>query len=161
MLLEYLKVCDFKIKTITHPPLFTVEESKELRGSMEGGHTKNLFLKDKKGKYFLLTAKEDSVVNLKTLHRLLGGSGRVSFGKPEMLLELLGVKPGAVTALGIINDRENRVRFAIDKELLKNEKINCHPLTNEATTTLYCDDLLTFSKACGHAPLIVDLCDDG
>ncbi len=156
-LLAYLDGSGFKTKTVTHPPLFTVGESQELRGELEGGHTKNLFLKDKKGRYFLLTAQEDSTVNLKTLHKLLGGSGRFSFGNADMMLELLGVTPGAVTALGIINDRENKLTFAMDKRLIEHDKINCHPLTNEATTTLLTRDLLEFALACNHEPMIVDL----
>lgn len=156
-LLDYLDGCGFETNTITHPPLFTVEDSQKLRGGIEGGHTKNLFLKDKKGNYFLLTAKEDSIVNLKTLHKVLGGSGRLSFGRPEMMMELLGVTPGAVTAFGIINDREGKLKFAIDKKLLSHDKINCHPLTNEATTIIAREDLLAFAKACGHDPQIVDL----
>ncbi|MFD0916619.1 prolyl-tRNA synthetase associated domain-containing protein [Pseudahrensia aquimaris] len=156
-LLGFLDKQGFAVTTTDHPPLFTVEDSQKLRGSIEGGHTKNLFLKDKKGAYFLLTAEEDSEVNLKTLHKLLDGSSRFSFGKPEALLELLGVIPGAVTAFGIINDRENNVTFAIDSRLMRHDKINCHPLTNEATTTIARDDLLAFAKLCEHEPMIVDL----
>ena len=156
-LLAYLDQCGFQTETKDHAPLFTVEDSQKLRGEIEGGHTKNLFLKDKKGNYFLLTAEEDSVVNLKTLHKLLGGSSKFSFGKPEALEELLGVVPGAVTALGVINDRENKVKFAIDQRLMRHDIINCHPLTNDATTTLGRDDLIVFAKNCGHDPLIVDL----
>ena len=159
-LLDYLERLGFSFTTKEHEALFTVEQSKELRGALEGGHTKNLFLKDKKSNYFLLTAEEDSDVNLKTLHKLLGASGRFSFGKAEMMQDLLGVIPGAVTALGVINDREGRLTFAIDQRLLRHEKINCHPLTNEATTTLLCDDLLSFARACGHDPMIVDLASD-
>ncbi len=156
-LLNYLEACGFDASTKDHPPLFTVEDSQALRGEIEGGHTKNLFLKDKKGQYFLLTAQEDTQVNLKTLHKLLGGSSRFSFGSAEMLEQMLGVQPGAVTALGLINDRDGRVKFAIDQRLMAHDKINCHPLTNDATTTLLCDDLVQFAKACGHEPLIVDL----
>ena len=156
-LLQFLKDCGFDTITQEHPPLFTVEDSKLLRGELEGGHTKNLFLKDKKGSYFLLTAQENSTVNLKTLHKLLGGSSRFSFGNAEMMQELLGVTPGAVTAFGIINDRQGKVTFAMDRTLLEHSKINCHPLTNDATTTLKCEDLLAFARLCGHDPLIVDL----
>ena len=159
-LLAYLEASGFDVETKRHPALFTVEDSQQLRGEIEGGHTKNLFLKDKKGNFFLLTAEEDTVVNLKTLHKLIGGSSRFSFGNADMMQELLGVTPGAVTALGVINDRENRLSFAIDQRLLRHEKINCHPLTNEATTTLKTDDLLAFAKACGHNPQIVDLSED-
>lgn len=157
MLLAFLETCSFATTTHDHPPLFTVEQSQALRGELEGGHTKNLFLKDKKGQYFLLTAQEDSEVNLKTLHKLLGGSSRFSFGKPDMLMELLGVIPGAVTAFGIINDRKGQVSFAIDKRLMEHDIINCHPLTNDATTAIARDDLLEFARLCGHEPQIVDL----
>lgn len=156
-LLTFLDACGFETRTHRHPALFTVEDSQKLRGELEGGHTKNLFLKDRKGNHFLLTAQEDSQVNLKTLHKLLGGSGKFSFGNAEKMQAYLGVTPGAVTALGVINDRENNVRFAIDQRLLEHEKINCHPLTNEATTTLLRDDLLAFARHCQHDPLVVDL----
>lgn len=156
-LLSYLKQCSFDCSTHEHPPLFTVEDSQNLRGELEGGHTKNLFLKDKKGNFFLLTAQEDSTVNLKTLHKLLGGSSRFSFGNSEKMEEFLGVTPGAVTAFGIINDRQGRVAFALDKTLLEHDKVNCHPMVNTATTTLKCADLLTFAANCGHEPMIVDL----
>ncbi len=159
-LLEFLDAAGFVTSTVNHPALFTVEDSQKLRGEISGGHTKNLFLKDKKSNYFLLTAQEDSEVDLKNLHKLLGGSGRFSFGKADMLLELLGVTPGAVTALGIINDREGRVRFAIDQRLLEHDTINCHPLTNEATTNIAREDLLKFAKLCGHEVLVVDLSQD-
>src|ERR1700742_2384576 len=88
---------DIAHPTVTHPPLFTVEQSQALRGAIPGGHTKNLFLKDKKGALFLVTALEDAAIELKSLHRLLGASGRFSFGPADAMLELLGVVPGAVT----------------------------------------------------------------
>ena len=158
-LLAWLDACGFDTVTTRHEALFTVEQSQKLRGDLEGGHTKNLFLKDRKGNFFLLTAQEDSDVPLKVLHRMIGGQGKFSFGSAEMMQELLGVTPGAVTAFGVINDRDGRLRFAIDKRLLEHDKINCHPLTNEATTTIARDDLLAFAKATGHDPLIVDLDD--
>ncbi len=156
-LLDFLRQLGFETTTIDHPALFTVAESKDLRGELEGGHTKNLFLKDKKSRYFLLTAQEDTEIDLKTLHKLLGAQGRFSFGKADKMEEYLGVTPGAVTAFGIVNDRGKEVTFAIDKRLLEHQKINCHPLLNTATTTIACDDLLTFAKVCDHAPMIVDL----
>ena len=156
-LLAFLEDQGMSVTTTRHPPLFTVEDSQKLRGKIEGGHTKNLFLKDKKDNYFLLTAEENSDVNLKTLHKLLGGSSRFSFGKPEMMQQLLGVTPGAVTAFGVINDRDGRLTFAIDQKLMGHNHINCHPLTNEATTTISRDDLVTFAELTGHKPLIVDL----
>lgn len=159
--LGWLETSGIDIVVTEHPPLFTVAESRKLRGALAGGHTKNLFLKDKKSRYFLLTAQEDTEINLKTVHRLIGGSGRVSFGKPDALEAILGVTPGSVTALGLINDREGRITFAVDRRLLDHELINCHPLTNEATVTIARDDLLAFARNTGHDPLIVDLDVDG
>src|SRR5215213_5736607 len=92
--------------TVSHPPLFTVEESRALRGSIPGGHTKNLFLKDKRGALFLVVAEEDAVLDLKGLHRLVGATGRLSFGAAELLREVWGVEPGSVTPFGAINDPE-------------------------------------------------------
>lgn len=156
-LLAYLQGCSFDTVTVEHPALFTVEDSQKLRGEIEGGHTKNLFLKDKKGNFFLLTAQEDTQINLKTLHKLLGGSSRFSFGSAEKMEQLLGVTPGAVTAFGIINDEGCNVKFAIDQRLLEHQKINCHPLVNTATTTIFSNDLLSFAEACNHPAMIVDL----
>lgn len=156
-LLEYLQAAGFETTTDRHAAVFTVDESQALHRKLEGGHTKNLFLKDKKSNYFLLTAQQDTEINLKQLHKLIGASGRLSFGKPDMLEELLGVKPGSVTAFGLINDRDAKVKFSIDQRLLEHEIINCHPLTNEATTSIGKEDLLAFARATGHDPLIVDL----
>ncbi|MEM9677801.1 MAG: prolyl-tRNA synthetase associated domain-containing protein [Pseudomonadota bacterium] len=156
-LLDYIVACGFDAVIHEHEPLFTVDQSQELRGTMAGGHTKNLFLKDKKGSLFLLTAQESSDVNLKTLHKLMGASGRFSFGSAEKMEATLGLKPGAVSALGVINDREQQVTFAIDQTLLEHEKINCHPLRNDATVTLLVSDLLALAEHCGHKPMILDL----
>jgi Ala-tRNA(Pro) deacylase len=141
--------------TISHPPLFTVEESQNLRGSIPGGHTKNLFLKDKKGALFLVTAPEDATIELKSLHRRLGATGRFSFGSPEQMLENLGVTPGAVTPFGVINDRERRVTMVLDEGLMQNAIINAHPLRNTMTTSIARDDLVKFLQTTGHPPRIV------
>ncbi|TIT41059.1 MAG: prolyl-tRNA synthetase associated domain-containing protein, partial [Mesorhizobium sp.] len=124
------------VSTIRHPPLYTVADSQALRGEIAGGHTKNLFLKDKKDNFFLVTVDEEAEVDLKQIHHLIGAAGRVSFGKPEMLMELLGVIPGAVTVFGLINDGERRVKVFLDQELMSHAVINAHPLTNEATTSI-------------------------
>src|ERR1043166_2844942 len=115
--------------TVTHAPLFTVEQSQALRGAIPGGHTKNLFLKDKKDAVFLVVAPEEGNVDLKTLHHKLG-AGRFSFGSADLLLELLGVSPGAVTAFGVINATTRRVIIMLDAGLMQNAIINCHPLVN-------------------------------
>lgn len=156
-LLAFLSELGIAVKTATHPPLFTVADSQALRGEIPGGHTKNLFLRDKKERYFLLTVEEDGEVDLKTIHQVIGASGRVSFGKPEKLLDYLGVTPGAVTAFGIVNDTENKVTIVLDAALMRHDTINAHPLTNEATTSIGRDDLLRFINATGHEPLVLKL----
>jgi Ala-tRNA(Pro) deacylase len=137
--------------TKDHAPVFTVAESVALRDEIPGGHTKNLFLKDKKDQYFLLTVEENATVDLKTVHTIVGGASKFSFGKPEKLMDYLGVIPGAVTALGVFNDTGGNVTIVLDEELMKNDIINCHPLTNDATTSIGRDDLIRFIEATGHA----------
>ncbi|QIB34102.1 prolyl-tRNA synthetase associated domain-containing protein [Ancylobacter pratisalsi] len=144
-------------RTIEHPPLFTVEDSQALRGDIEGGHTKNLFLKDKKGNLFLVVVEEDARVDLKSLHGPLGAASRLSFGSAELLEEVLGVKPGAVTAFGPVNDADGRVTVVLDAVLLQHEVINCHPLVNTATTAIARDDLVRFLRATGHEPVILEV----
>ena len=144
-------------RTVTHVPLFTVEQSRALRGSIPGAHTKNLFLKDKKGSLVLLTALEDAVIELKSLHRRLGRSGRFSFGSAELMRETLGIEPGAVTPFAVINDRDCRVSIILDADLLRRETVNAHPLRNTMTTSLAAHDLLRFLEATGHPPRIIEL----
>jgi len=143
--------------TVSHPPLFTVEQSQALRGTIPGGHTKNLFLKDKKDALFLVTAEEDATIDLKLLHRRLGAGGRFSFGPAALMRELLGVEPGAVTPLGAINDTACRVTLVLDRALMEHATINCHPLVNTMTTSLSRADLVAFLKATGHEPRILAL----
>jgi Ala-tRNA(Pro) deacylase len=141
--------------TVDHQPVFTVEEAQGLRGSIAGAHTKNLFLKDKKDALFLVVAPEDAAIELNHLHHRIGASGRLSFGRPELLMETLGVAPGSVTAFAAINDTAGRVAVVLDKALLAEDRINCHPLVNTATTTIAADDLLAFLRATGHEPAIL------
>ncbi|WP_082475463.1 prolyl-tRNA synthetase associated domain-containing protein [Rhizobium sp. Leaf341] len=142
-------------RTKQHAPVFTVAESVALRDEIPGGHTKNLFVKDKKDNYFLLTVEEHATVDLKTVHTLIGAASKVSFGKPEKLMEYLGVIPGAVTALGVINDHGKAVTLVLDADLMAEEIVNCHPLTNDATTSLSSKDLIRFAEATGHVPLVL------
>src|SRR5258706_11463266 len=141
--------------TVSHPPLFTVEQSRSLRGSIAGGHTKNLFLRDKKGALVLVTALEDAAIELKSLHRRLGATGRFSFGSADAMLETLGVLPGAVTPFGVINDNAGRVTVVLDETLMRHQTINAHPLTNTMTTSIARDDLVRFLESTGHPPRIV------
>ncbi|MEL4069705.1 prolyl-tRNA synthetase associated domain-containing protein [Ochrobactrum sp. GPK 3] len=154
-LLDHLQNLGIEVTTVEHPPLFTVADSQGLRGEIPGGHTKNLFLKDKKDNFFLVTVEEDAVVDLKSIHQVIGAASRVSFGKPEKLLEYLGVIPGSVTVFGAINDRDHNVQVIIDADLMKYDVINGHPLTNEATTSIRREDLITFLKSTGHEPRIL------
>ena len=156
-LLEYLAGLGIETKTYDHPPLFTVSQSEDLRGDIPGGHTKNLFLKDKKGSYFLLTVGEHAIIDLKTIHTKIGASGRVSFGKAEMLEELLGVIPGAVTIFGLVNDKAGQVKAFLDADLMADDLINAHPLTNDATTAITRDDLVRFIEATGHEATVLKL----
>jgi Ala-tRNA(Pro) deacylase len=142
-------------RSVSHPPLFTVEESQGLRGAIPGGHTKNLFLKDKKSALYLVTALEDADIELKSLHRRLGASGRFSFGSAEQMLETLGVLPGSVTPFGVINDKDSRVTVVLDAELMRHETINAHPLTNTMTTSIGREDLVRFLESTGHKPRIL------
>lgn len=156
-LFQLLDKLQIAVTTVDHPPLFTVQESQALRGTIPGAHTKNLFLKDKKGRYFLLTVAEDAEVDLKSVHKVIGASGRVSFGSSERLMELLGVSPGSVTVFGLINDADGAVTMVIDAALMENATINAHPLSNDATTSIARDDLVRFVRETGHEPLILNL----
>jgi Ala-tRNA(Pro) deacylase len=147
--------------TMTHPPLFTVEQSQSLRGQIAGGHTKNLFLRDKKGTLFLVTTLEEAVIELKSLHRLLGASGRFSFGSADLLMETLGIVPGAVTPFAAINDTAGRVTLVLDAGLMEHAVINCHPLTNTMTTSIARADLVRFLESTGHPPRIVAVAGSG
>ena len=144
-------------RTVEHPPVFTVEEAKALRGTLPGGHVKNLFLRNKKGDaLWLVVAEEDRALDLKALGAAIG-CGRPSFGSPERLMAHLGVVPGAVTPLGLINDRARAVRPVIDAGLLRHEFVNVHPLRNDRTTTIASAELIRFIEACGHRPVVMEL----
>jgi Ala-tRNA(Pro) deacylase len=158
-LFAYLDTLGIAHKTVSHPPLFTVEQSQALRGTDPGAHTKNLFLRDKKGVPFLVVALEEAAVDLKSLHRRLGASGRFSFGSAELMRELLGVEPGSVTPFAAINDTTGRVTVVLDSALMAHPVLNFHPLRNTATTTISRDGLLKFLEATGHRPRIEPVAD--
>jgi Ala-tRNA(Pro) deacylase len=153
-LFAYLDTLGIAHKTVTHPAVFTVDEGRDLRGAIAGGHTKNLFLRDKKGTAFLVVALENAVIELKSLHRLLGASGRFSFGSAELMGELLGVEPGSVTPFAAINDIAGRVTVVLDAAMMAHEVLNFHPLVNTGTTTISRAGLLKFLEATGHSPRI-------
>jgi len=143
-------------ETVRHPAVFTVEESKALRGDLPGGHTKNLFLKDKKGALWLVVALEDRAIDMKDLRRRIG-SAALSFGRPELLKEVLGIDPGSVTPFALINDTGNRVNVVLDAEMMTLRALNFHPLTNTATTSVTPDGLAAFLRSCGREPAVVAL----
>ena len=141
--------------TVDHPAVFRVEEGLELKAALPGAHTKNLFLKDKKGRLWLISARQDTVIDLKRADRWIG-SARLSFGNETLLWENLGVRPGSVTALGLINDPDQRVAFVLDQALRDAEVVNFHPLTNTATTALTQADFRRFLALIGREPVVVD-----
>lgn len=138
-----------------HPAVFRVEEGLDIKAGMPGAHTKNLFLKDKKGQLWLISARQDTIIDLKRLHRHIG-SDRLSFGNAELMFQTLGVTPGSVTAFGLINDRDHRVRFVLDKALDDADVVNFHPLTNTATTAVSREGLRAFLAAIGVEPMVID-----
>jgi Ala-tRNA(Pro) deacylase len=153
-LLAYLDSLGIVHNNVSHRPLFTVEESRALRGQIPGAHTKNLFLRDKKGTVFLVVALEDAAIELRSLHRLLGASGRFSFGSPDLMRELIGIQPGSVTPFALINDKGLRVTVVLDAAMMAHPVLNFHPLVNTGTTTISREGLLKFLEATGHKPRI-------
>ncbi|MAM74997.1 prolyl-tRNA synthetase associated domain-containing protein [uncultured Tistrella sp.] len=143
-------------ETYDHAPVFTVEEAEAETGHVPGLHVKNLFLKDKRGDLWLATVAADRRVDLKHLQALLG-AGRFSFGKPDLLMEVLGVTPGSVTPFALINDPDRRVVFALDRRVAEAERINAHPLFNDASTVVTGEGLKRFVSSFGHDVRIVDL----
>jgi Ala-tRNA(Pro) deacylase len=142
-------------ETRQHEAFFTVDEGRDLKASMPGGHTKNLFMKDKSGALVLISAHAESDLPLNKLHRALG-TKRLSFGSAELMQEMLGVTPGSVTAFALINDTESRVRFVVDAALMAHDVLNFHPLINTATTAISRADFTRFVEATGHELEVID-----
>jgi Ala-tRNA(Pro) deacylase len=154
-LFQRLEELGIETDTVHHPAVFTVEEAKALRGQLAGCHTKNLFLRDKKGAMWLIVCREDRTVDLKTLAQKLG-SARLSFGSPERLMKHLGVIPGAVTPFAVMNDGDGQVQVALDRAMLNQGPWNFHPLANDKTTSISASDMLRFLKAVNHPPMLLD-----
>lgn len=154
-LMARLDALDIKWELVEHPAVFTVAESEAIHkhDMLPGGHVKNLFLKDKKGALFLITVLHDAEVDLKGLHKILE-CGRLSFGKPDLLMEVLGVEPGSVTPLAAINDTQQRATVILDARMMTYDALNVHPLENTATVHLSREDLVRFLRECGHEPRI-------
>ena len=141
--------------TIDHPAVFRVGEGEDIKQGIPGAHTKNLFLKDAKGRLWLISAQDDTQIDLKRLHTVIG-SARLSFGSAELMEQVLGVTPGSVTAFALINDVEHRATFVLDRRLAEAERVNFHPMTNTATTGVSQAGFAKFLQALGITPLIVD-----
>lgn len=154
-LLARLAELGIEQQTIEHPPVFTVEEAKALRGKLRGAHVKNLFLRNKKGRMWLLSCLEDREIDLKALGERLE-AGRLSFGSAERLMSYLGVRPGSVTALAVINDRTHAVQLVLDRALTEIDPVNLHPLVNDRTTALRPAGLLAFCRSAEHEPELLD-----
>ena len=157
-LLAHLESLGIAHRTVHHRPVFTVAESRELRADFPGGHSKNLFLRNKKGRMWLVTCLEDRDIDLKALAKRLG-AGRFSFASAERLMRCLGVIPGAVTPFAVVNDRHREVSVVLDAGLLEHDPLNFHPLDNAMTTAIARRDLLRFLEHAGHPPEIVDFGD--
>ena len=143
-------------RTVEHPPTFRVGEGADLEAALPGGHTKNLFLKDARGRLWLLSALQDAAIDLKALPARIG-SARLSFGSPERMRAVLGVAPGSVTAFALLNDPDQAVTFVVDAALLAADPVNFHPLANTATTGVSREGLRAFLRALGRPePLSVD-----
>lgn len=152
----FARFASLGIQTTTrqHAPVYTVDEARALRGEIPGGHCKNLFLKDDKGNLWLIVCLEEAEIDLKAAPAKIG-SRRLSFGKPDLLRQVLGVEPGSVTPFGLINDTEQRVNVVLEATMMSHELLNYHPLQNTETTTITSADLVAFIRSCGHEPRIV------
>ena len=154
-LFAYLDDLDIAHSTVEHAATFTVEEGRHLKASMPGGHSKNLFMKDKDGTIVLISAWAESQLKLNQLHKLIG-TRRLSFASAELMVECLGVEPGSVTAFALMNDSDQRVRFIVDAALMGFDRVNFHPLVNTATTAISREDLRRFVEATGHSLTEID-----
>lgn len=157
-LLARLEALGIAYQNHEHAAVFTVDEAKALRGELQGGHIKNLFLRNKKEEMWLVVVEENKRVDLKALGDRLD-AGKLSFGSPDRLLRYLGVLPGAVTPFGIINDKERKVKVVLDRDLLALDPVNAHPLVNTMTTAIAPQDLVKFLEAEGHRPEVMEFRD--
>ncbi len=154
-LFQRLDALGIETTTHRHPPVYTVAEAQEHCAHLPGAHCKNLFLKDKKGALWLVITRNDRPVDTKVLQKAIGAA-RLSFGKPDLLMEVLGVAPGSVSPFALLNDTERRVTVVVDAALWDADILNYHPLSNDATTAIGPADLARFMADCGHEPVTLD-----
>ena len=153
-LMATLTSLNISFTTHTHPPLRTVEDAKAFRGDLQGAHIKNLYLRDRKKRNFLLVSEEDKSIDLKALHGLIG-SDRLSFGSADRLFEMLGVRPGAVSPFTLINDPDHKVQLLLDADLADQPCVFAHPLVNDMTLGVSGADLMRFFTHTGHDPQLL------
>jgi Ala-tRNA(Pro) deacylase len=154
-LFALLDKLDIAHSTTSHPPLFTVEQGRDWHDKIPGLHCKNLFLKDKKDVIWLVVMPGDKRAHLARLEKAIGAA-RLSFGKPELLWEVMGIKPGSVTPFALMNDTARRTNVVLDSDMMKAGLVNFHPLHNEASTSLQAEGLLLFIKGLGYTPQITN-----
>ncbi len=142
-LFELLSVKNIDYQIHDHKPLFTVQDSENLRGSIKGAHTKNLFLKNKKNKFFLFSCDEKAKVDLKKFSKSIDAKN-LSFANEHYLKQYLGIKPGSVSPYSLLNDKNNVVDFYLDEKLYDSEIINYHPLINTTTISVKTSKLIDF-----------------
>lgn len=157
--LAFLDAHGIAHSTVEHPPVFRVEDGREIKARLPGAHTKNLFLKDARDQLWLVCAGADTRVDLKALP-LVVGAARLSFGSSERLQRALGVAPGSVTLFALVNDADRRVRLVLDRALLGAALVNFHPMTNTATTAISREGLLRFLEALDRGAQVVDFAGD-
>ncbi len=155
-LLEILSQIGIEYTNHEHPPVYTVEEAAMYHEGIEGVHSKNLFFKDKKKNLFLVVTLSDKSINIKELAKKIGAKSP-SFGKPDLLMEVMGVIPGSVTPFAVINIKDHDVKIVLDGDMMEHTNLNFHPLVNTATTTITSNDLIKFLEHCGHTPEIIKL----
>lgn len=156
-LFEFLTTLGINTNVVPYPAHDTVEQGRALRGDMSGTFTKNLLLRDKKGRLFLVVAEETRAVNLKTLHTKIGANGRLGFASPDTVREVLGVEPGSITPLALMHDRSHAASVVLDSTIIHDEQLNFHPLVNTQSVGLSPTELIRFFAATGHRHLVAEL----
>lgn len=157
-LLAFLNQQSIPYQYLAHPPVYTCEQAEQFRPAVPGVSTKNLFLRDKKRSFYLLMTACEKRVDLKQLGRQQEAS-KLHFGDESSLLDLLGVTPGAVSVLGLVNDTDHQIQLWVDETIWAGERFLCHPLVNTATLVIARPDLLRYFQLTGHNPLVVGVPD--
>lgn len=147
---KFLDDNGIRYQKFEHPAVYTCEEAERLCPKMPGTHTKNVFLRDKNGeRHFLVVVGYDKSVDLKSLKEIFGVS-KLSFASPERLMKYLGIEPGSVSLLGLVNDTNHAVEVFFDEKVWSGDALLCHPLVNTATLSIAREGIERFLKATGH-----------